>query len=378
MALDPRFGLMARRTKAALPIEIVLKGDFAEWTRSLRPETRAYLKAAGYQPRHGRSIALPDEQGGFDRFVVTRDPSRPIFELFGGLASSLPASAFYLLGELPPEEASEAAIGFGAGRYAFDGYLSKQTNERARLVIPSGADARAVERTLDALYLARDLINTPTNDLGPSALAAAARALGLASMIMAAKLPVKLRVLIPAVENSVSASAFRPLDILRSRSGKTVEIGNTDAEGRLVLADALTAAGKPDLIIDFATLTGAARVALGTELPALFSNDDALAGLLLEAAGELDDPLHRLPLHRGYRQSLSSSVADLNNVSDGPYGGAITAALFLQEFVEEGVPWAHLDVMAWNLRPRPGRPRGGEMMGVRAAFTAIERFIARA
>ena len=463
MALDPRFGLMARRTKAALPIELVLKGDFAEWTLSLRPETRAYLKAAGYQPRHGRSIALPDEQGGFDRFVVTRDPSRPIFELFGGLALALPASAFYLLGELQPEEASEAAIGFGAGRYAFDGYLSKQANERARLVVPGGADARAVERTLDALYLARDLINTPTNDLGPSALAAAARALGrkhkarvttiigeklleknyplihavgrasadaprlvdlrfgtrgkeivivgkgvcfdtggldlkpasamklmkkdmggaahalaLASMIMAAKLPVKLRVLIPAVENSVSASAFRPLDILRSRSGKTVEIGNTDAEGRLVLADALTAAGKPDLIIDFATLTGAARVALGTELPALFSNDDALAGLLLEAAGELDDPLHRLPLHRGYRQSLSSSVADLNNVSDGPYGGAITAALFLEEFVEDGVPWAHLDVMAWNLRSRPGRPRGGEMMGVRAAFTAIERFIARA
>lgn len=458
MARDPRFGLVARRTKAALALEI-FEGDLE--ALSLRPETRAYLEAAGYRPSHGRAIALPDERGGFDRFIVSRDPARPIFELFGALATTLPSALYYLANELSQAEATEAAIGFGAGRYHFDRYLSKKPEERARLVIPAGADGAAIDRTLDALYLARDLINTPTNDLGPTELAAAARALGrkhkarvqtvigeklleknyplihavgrasadaprlidmrfgaegkeivivgkgvcfdtggldlkpasamklmkkdmggaahalaLASMIMAAQLPVKLRVLIPAVENSVSASAFRPLDILRSRKGLTVEIGNTDAEGRLILADALTAAGRPDLLIDFATLTGAARVALGTDLPALFVNDDRLARSILEAADELDDPLHRLPLHRAYRKGLSSAIADLNNISDGPYGGALTAALFLAEFVEEGVPWVHIDMMAWNLSARPGRPRGGEMMGVRALYRAIERFVA--
>jgi len=203
----------------------------------------------------------------------------------------------------------------------------------------------------------------------------AAHVLGLASMVMAAGLPLRLRVLVPAVENSVSGDAFRPLDVLETRKGLTVEVGNTDAEGRLVLCDALAESSreKPDLLIDFATLTGAARVALGTGLPALFCNDEALAGTLLGHGLARHDPLWRLPLHRPYRASLDSPVADLNNISDGPYGGAITAALFLEAFVGDGVPWAHVDLMAWNTGASPGRPQGGEAMGLRAVYGAIEQ-----
>jgi len=203
----------------------------------------------------------------------------------------------------------------------------------------------------------------------------AAHALGLASMVMAAGLPLRLRVLVPAVENSVSGNAFRPLDVLKTRKGLTVEVGNTDAEGRLILCDALAEASreKPELMMDFATLTGAARVALGTGLPALFCNDEALAGSLLDHGLAHHDPLWRLPLHQPYRASLDSPVADLNNISDGPFGGAITAALFLEAFVAAGIPWAHLDLMAWNPGASPGRPQGGEAMGLRAAFGAIEQ-----
>jgi leucyl aminopeptidase len=202
----------------------------------------------------------------------------------------------------------------------------------------------------------------------------AAHALGVASMIMARKLPVRLRVLIPAVENSVSADAFRPLDVIRSRKGLTVEIGNTDAEGRLVLCDAIAAAGAPDLLVDFATLTGAARVALGTDLPVLFSNDDATAEKLIGLGQSLGDPVWRLPLFQGYRSQLRSSVADLNNISESPYGGAITAALFLEAFVEKGVRWCHLDLMAYNQGARPGRPAGGEAMGMRAVYELVAAF----
>jgi leucyl aminopeptidase len=207
----------------------------------------------------------------------------------------------------------------------------------------------------------------------------AAHVLGLASMVMAAGLPLRLRVLVPAVENSVSGNAFRPLDVLKTRKGLTVEVGNTDAEGRLILCDALAEASreKPDLLIDFATLTGAARVALGTGLPALFCNDDALAHTLQDEGLARHDQIWRLPLHQPYRKGLDSQVADLNNISDAPFGGAITAALFLEAFVEAGVPWAHFDLMAWNLRAGPGRPQGGEAMGLRAAYGAIEQMAAK-
>jgi leucyl aminopeptidase len=203
----------------------------------------------------------------------------------------------------------------------------------------------------------------------------AAHALGLARMIMAAELPVRLRVLIPAVENSVSGDAFRPLDVLHSRAGKTVEIGNTDAEGRLVLADALTEAisEKPAMLLDFATLTGAARVALGPDLPAMFCNDDGLAGDLYKAGQQENDPLWRMPLWRPYLKLLDSTVADINNAGSIPQGGAITAALFLHEFVGNDVPWAHFDIYAWNQSPRSGRPKGAEAMAIRAAYSVIAK-----
>jgi leucyl aminopeptidase len=182
-------------------------------------------------------------------------------------------------------------------------------------------------------------------------------------------------VLIPAVENSVSGDAFRPLDVLHSRAGKTVEIGNTDAEGRLVLADALTEAisEKPAMLLDFATLTGAARVALGPDLPAMFCNDDGLADDLYKAGKEENDPLWRMPLWRPYLKLLDSTIADLNNAGSIPQGGAITAALFLHEFVGNDVPWAHFDIYAWNQSPRSGRPKGAEAMAIRAAYSVIAK-----
>ena len=201
----------------------------------------------------------------------------------------------------------------------------------------------------------------------------AATVLGLADAVMAAKLPVRLRVLIPAVENAVAGNAFRPGDVLSSRKGLTVEIGNTDAEGRLVLADALTAAcaEHPSLLVDCATLTGAARSALGPELPALFTDDDSLAAEIMVAAQAGYDPVWRLPLWAPYRKMIDSKIADIDNAGDSPFAGAITAALFLKDFVSADVPWIHLDMYAWNPSDRPGRPQGGEALGLRALYHLI-------
>ena len=201
----------------------------------------------------------------------------------------------------------------------------------------------------------------------------AANALGLASMVMAAGLPVRLRVLIPAVENAISGAAFRPGDVLNSRKGLSVEIGNTDAEGRLVLADALTLAGEenPDLLIDLATLTGAARVALGPEIVPFYTGDDALAGDLSAAGARTADPLWRMPLWAPYGALLDSKIADINNAGSAPYAGSITAALFLSRFVPRELRWLHCDIFGWNPSARPGRPEGGEAQAIRALFSLI-------
>jgi leucyl aminopeptidase len=202
----------------------------------------------------------------------------------------------------------------------------------------------------------------------------AAHVIGLADMIMSSRLPVRLRVLIPAVENAVSGNAFRPGDIITSRKGLSVEIDNTDAEGRLVLCDAITEAAseQPSLMVDFATLTGAARIALGTELPGFFCNNQALSDALLSAAERAGDPIWPLPLYQDYRDMLDSRIADIANSSAQRFGGAITAALFLKEFVPDDCDWIHFDIMAWNIRHRPGRPIGGEAMGMRAMFNYIQ------
>ena len=201
----------------------------------------------------------------------------------------------------------------------------------------------------------------------------AAHALALAQLVMEHHLPVRLHVLIPAVENAVAGNAFRPGDVLTSRNSMTVEIGNTDAEGRLVLADAITKASEhtPELILDFATLTGAARVALGPDLPAMFANDDALAAGLTESGATVDDPVWRLPLWDGYEDMLKSDIADIANASESGFAGAITAALFLKKFVPEGVHWAHFDTFAWRQATKPGRPKGGDALSLRAAFALL-------
>jgi len=206
-------------------------------------------------------------------------------------------------------------------------------------------------------------------------MAGAACALAAAMLVMKSKLPVRLRVLIPAVENAIGPDSFRPSDVIKMRGGQTVEVGNTDAEGRLILAEALTEASKenPKLMIDFSTLTGAARTAVGTGIAALFSNDDKLAEGLLQAGIETEDPLWRLPLHKAYESMLDSHIADMNSSPNSPHAGAITAALFLQRFVGKKIRWAHLDFMGWNMSAKSGRPEGGEAMGVRAVYRLIEK-----
>ncbi len=201
----------------------------------------------------------------------------------------------------------------------------------------------------------------------------AAHALALARLAIRSRLPVRLHLLIPAVENSISGAAFRPGDVLRSRKGLTVEVDNTDAEGRLILGDALAKAaeGEPEMILDFATLTGAARTALGPDLPALFANDDALAGALLTGGEAAADPVWRMPLWAPYEEMLASEIADISNSSDTPMAGAVTAALFLKKFVPDGLPWAHFDTYAWRGSTKPGRPKGGDAFGLRAAWAAL-------
>jgi leucyl aminopeptidase len=207
----------------------------------------------------------------------------------------------------------------------------------------------------------------------------AAAVLGLALMIMEAKLPVRLRVLVPCVENAIASQAFRPSDVLTSRKGLTVEIGNTDAEGRLVLGDALALGDEeaPDLMIDMATLTGAARVALGPDLPPFFTDDDTLADEIMAASEEQDDPVWRLPLWDRYDSTIVGKVGDISNTGSMPFAGAITAALFLRRFVEKAKSWIHIDIYGWTPSTRPGRPEGGEAQAIRALFNLVAKRYAK-
>ncbi|MDH3701378.1 MAG: leucyl aminopeptidase family protein [Alphaproteobacteria bacterium] len=451
----------ARPNAQTVTLTPVTPESLQRWIGKQSRERAAWIKASGYRADPGSVLLIPGKgkQGAVGCALVGIATQNDLWS-WAASASQLPAGRFRLEDSVGKVIATKAAMGWAFGSYEFTRY-KKPSNGISQLVWPKSADRAFVEGAASATYLVRDLINTPSSDMGPAELADASRklarefkarckitvgdhllrdnypmihavgrastrpprlidlswgkakdpkvtligkgvcfdsggldlkgasgmllmkkdmggaahVLGLARMIMMAKLPVRLRVLVAAVENSVSGDAFRPMDILPSRAGKTVEIGNTDAEGRLVLADALTEAlsEKPALMLDFATLTGAARVALGPELPAMFCNDDSLADAFARCGVAENDPVWRMPLWRPYRRYLDSEIADINNTSTVPQGGAVTAALFLHEFVGDTVPWAHFDVYGWNAMARPGRMKGGEAMAIRTAFRVIEK-----
>jgi leucyl aminopeptidase len=448
---------------AAVAIRCVSSATWPDVRAGLAAPARAFADAAGFEPRAGRHLLLPAPDGSLAGvlFGVDADdsPARDPFAA-GALPGLLPPGTYRL--DDPPGDARVAALAFALGSYRFTRYR-KRDDKEVRLVLPAGVDGEDLSRIVDGVFLARDLINTPTNDMGPGELEAAARqvagqhgaavraivgddllaqnfplihavgraaksaprlidltwgepaapkitlvgkgvcfdtggldikpdsamllmkkdmggaasVLALAHMIMARGLKLRLRVLIPAVENSISGDAFRPRDVYRSRQGATVEVGNTDAEGRLILADALALADEetPDLLVDMGTLTGAARVALGPDLPPFYTHDEALAAALPRHARAEHDPLWRLPLWPAYDQMLDSKVADLNNIATGGFAGSIICALFLNRFVAAAKTWLHVDIYAWTPSAKPGRPEGGECQAARAIYAYLsERF----
>jgi leucyl aminopeptidase len=333
----------------------------------------------------GKNVLLTDEPARIDETVSIAESTFLVRDLVNIPAGDLGPAELQAAAEAVAQEFG-AKVSVTAGKALDEGYPMvaavgrAASEERApRMIELIWGDQRHPRLALVGKGVCFD---SGGLDLKPSAgmrlmkkdMGGAAHALALARLVMKAKLPVRLHLLIPAVENAVSGAAFRPGDILRSRAGLSVEIGNTDAEGRLILGDALARAGeeKPELILDFATLTGAARVALGPDLPALFANDDSLAESMLGFGTAQSDPLWRMPLWKPYDEMLKSDVADLGNMADAPMAGAVTAALFLQNFVPAGTPWAHLDTFAWRTAAKPGRPKGGDALGLRAAWELLK------
>ena len=447
--------LIERELKTTLPVHLVAKDRLD--AAGLASSSLAWARANGFSGQAGRTLILPGENGGLAGALFGTGDGEGALAI-GALARALPAGDWHFASTLAEPEI--AAIALALGGYVFTRY-GKKPGKTLRFSLPPGAEAAYVRRIADGVFLTRDLVNTPTSDMGPDELekavrtlagtykaevsvtrgddllknnfpmihavgrasvgaprlidmiwgpesapkvtlvgkgvcfdtggldikpssgmllmkkdmGGAANVLGLASMIMAAGLKVRLRVLIPAVENSIAGNAFRPGDVLVSRKGITVEIGNTDAEGRLVLADALALADddEPQLLIDMATLTGAARVALGPDLPPFYTGDEALASDLAAASVAVEDPLWRMPLWKPYGAKLSSKIADINNVTSDSFAGSITAALFLKRFVEKTTAWAHFDIFAWNPSDRPYGLAGGEAQGIRA----LERVISK-
>jgi leucyl aminopeptidase len=425
---------------------------------TLPAEALAYARAASFEPKPGRHCLFVQADGAPGVvFCLDDAPNADPFQP-GALATLLPAGTYRF--ETIPPRAELAALAFLLGAHGFHRY--KIARPAPRLVAPPGIDAEGVEITAAWIAFARDLINTPANDMGPDQLeraaldlaaqfgagveivrgeelardfplihavgkgspraprlvdirwrperarkmtlvgkgvcfdsgglyikpesamglmkkdmGGAASALAATAMIMASNVDVALRLLVPIVENSVSGEAFRPGDVYTSRKGLSVEIGNTDAEGRLILADALAYADeeKPELLINFATLTGAARVALGPDLPPFFTDDEKLAEAISRNGDAVNDPVWRLPLWKGYDAKLDGKISDLNNAPPGGMAGAITAALFLRRFVLPGRSWAHFDIYGWTPTARPGRPEGGEAQAARLIFAvAREKF----
>ena len=448
---------------AAIPITFATKATWEAVCAGLPGKARQFALANGFAAKPGACLTLPAADGTIAHVVFgLEDETSKFRDLFrpGLLPGLLPPGVYRFANA--PHDMRLATLAFALGAYRFGRYRKADAPD-VRLVPPDGIDVAAITRAAEAAQLARDLINTPSNDMGPEELALAAQhlaqrygarfdcivgddltrqnfplihavgmassraprlidltwgdpdhpkvtlvgkgvcfdtggldlkpstgmlimkkdmggaanVLALAQMVMDAKLKVRLRVLIPAVENAVSGNAFRPLDIFPSRKGITVEIGNTDAEGRLILADALALADeeKPDLLVDLGTLTGAARVALGPDLPPFYTNDETLALDVARCAREENDPLWRLPLWPPYDSWLDSKVADVNNAPSGTFAGSITCALFLQRFVENAKSWLHVDIYGWTPQARPGRPEGGECQAARAIYKLLgERY----
>jgi leucyl aminopeptidase len=332
----------------------------------------------------GRLVLLTDEPARIDSNVLLAESTFLVRDLVNIPAGDLGPAELEAAVEAVAEECG-AKVSVTAGKDLDQGYpmvaavgAAAAPGREPRLIELEWGDQRHPRLAIVGKGVCFD---SGGLDLKPAAgmrlmkkdMGGAAHALALARLIMKNRLPVRLHLLIPAVENAVSGAAFRPGDILNSRAGLTVEIGNTDAEGRLILGDALTRAAeeKPELILDFATLTGAARVALGPDLPALFANDDALAEAMLASGTSVSDPLWRMPLWKHYEDMLASDVADIGNMAEAPLAGAVTAALFLQKFVPEGTPWAHVDTFAWRPAAKPGRPKGGDALGLRAAWEML-------
>ncbi len=455
----------ADNKERSVPIWIV-RGAAALREAPLTEAQRAWAEAAGFKGSGNKHLLVPAEDGTLAGVAFgigeAREPMARPELLLGALAGTLPPGLYNVAGGVEDDEL--AAVAWGLGAYRFRRY---KTGDREgappRLKVGSGASLARALATVEAVWLGRDLINTPAADLGPQELEDAARllakrhragissvvgddllaknfpmihavgrassraprlidltwsgptsrpnaprvtlvgkgicfdtggldikpasgmllmkkdmggaatALALAHIVMASGLDVRLRVLIPAAENSVAGNAFRPGDVLTSRAGKTVEIGNTDAEGRLVLADALALADEeaPDTILSFATLTGAARVALGPELPPFYTDDDAFAGAIASAGLRVGDPVWRMPFWGGYEASLDSPVADMGNVSDGPFAGSVTAALFLRRFVSQARRFAHFDIYGWRPSAKPLGPKGAEVQAARAVFEVL-------
>ncbi len=443
------------KTAAAKPIIFVPEGELDG--ADLSASQRAWAVSNGFSGKSGSLLALPSETGARAGYLfgTGSDVNRPV--LIAGLAGAgVDAERYALKGAVG--DPTRAALGFALGAYRFDRY--RQSGERPELVLPAGADEGEMTRLRDAAFLARDLINTPSNDLGPEAfeteirrfaetnrmtirvvvgddllsenlpmihavgrasaeaprlvdlqwgrldapkvtlvgkgvtfdsggldlksaagmalmkkdMGGAANVLGLAHALIDAGLDIRLRVLLPVVENAVSGKSYRPGDVLTSRAGLTVEIGNTDAEGRLILADALALGDEdePDLMIDMATLTGAARVALGPDLPPLYATDETLAADLAAAGASWGDPLWPMPLWAPYEAMLNSKIADVSHVSGNAFAGSVTAALFLKRFVTKARTWVHLDIFGWAPEARPGRPFGGTDQGIRAVYQVLK------
>ena len=444
--------------KDGTPLYAVSSANYEQWLGNLPGVQQKWLKASGFHAKPGELCSLPDSNGELQGYAFGMAEQGWLYQL-APLPAKLPAGEYSLVSDWSPAQRLQASLGWGLACYKFSLYV-KPKKKMPFLALDEDI-AADTKRLFSAQSLVRDLINTPTEDMGPAQLAdamqteadkfdasmsvvqgvdlltknfpaihavgrashreprllkmewgdeshpilalcgkgvcfdtgglnlkpgagmglmkkdmgGAAHVLALARLIMQANLPVRLLVLIPAVENSVSGNAYRPGDVISTRKGLSIEIGNTDAEGRVVLADTLAYAceHKPDLVIDYATLTGAARVAMGTDLPPIFSNDISIANEIT-ASGELEeDPLWVLPLYQPYKELLASQIADLNNMGKTPYGGCITAALFLEHFVTEETDWVHIDTFGWNQTSRPGRPLGGEALGVRAVFHYLKK-----